>query len=199
MATSPLQINKPCHENWGAMTPNERGRHCASCNKTVVDLTAMPVSQAAAFMNDLGDRLRSKPDQHVCVRAHADTSGRLMKPGARRLLRPEGLAAILAMSLSGCGQNASTTQHLTPPPTPVNASTDPQPLLGEISCPTPTPREMMGDVIVQPLQDPDSQPIMGKPVATPVQPMMGLIVPPEATPAQPPVIKGEVEAVPQNQ
>lgn len=36
-----LQIPKPCHESWQQMTPNERGRFCGQCQKTVVDFTTM--------------------------------------------------------------------------------------------------------------------------------------------------------------
>jgi len=36
-----LQIPKPCHENWSAMSPKEQGRFCGSCQKTVVDFTMM--------------------------------------------------------------------------------------------------------------------------------------------------------------
>ncbi len=38
-----LSIPKPCHEDWAAMTPNEQGRHCAVCAKTVTDFTQMSV------------------------------------------------------------------------------------------------------------------------------------------------------------
>ena len=34
-----IQIPKPCHESWDAMTPEQGGRHCAQCCKTVVDFT----------------------------------------------------------------------------------------------------------------------------------------------------------------
>jgi hypothetical protein len=34
-----INIPEPCHEDWNTMTPQEKGRHCAVCNKTVVDFT----------------------------------------------------------------------------------------------------------------------------------------------------------------
>lgn len=36
-----ISIPKPCHEDWQQMTPQEQGRHCAVCAKTVVDFTNM--------------------------------------------------------------------------------------------------------------------------------------------------------------
>lgn len=35
-----FDIAKPCTENWNEMTPNEQGRFCSSCQKSVVDLTS---------------------------------------------------------------------------------------------------------------------------------------------------------------
>ncbi len=43
-----IQIPHPCHENWDAMRPEEKGRFCAVCTKVVRDFTQMPVSAIAA-------------------------------------------------------------------------------------------------------------------------------------------------------
>ncbi len=42
MNTKPfISISNPCHEDWNKMSPNEQGRHCSVCCKTVVDFTKM--------------------------------------------------------------------------------------------------------------------------------------------------------------
>ncbi len=34
-----ITIPKPCHEDWNSMTPDQTGRFCSSCTKSVVDFT----------------------------------------------------------------------------------------------------------------------------------------------------------------
>ncbi len=145
-----LRIASPCHASWEGMTPNDGGRHCARCAKTVVDVTAMSPEAGRSFVaKELPARLAR--GERVCVRAHADTRGRLLKPGVRRYLLTNGLAAVLAMTMAGCGGEPPTVRGGAGP-TP---SAQPAP-------PTPAPPE----------------PFMGKPAQPDPSPMMGIMAPP---------------------
>lgn len=57
-----LSIPKPCHEDWAAMTPNEQGRHCAVCAKTVTDFTQMSNEEVKYFF------LNRKEGERTCGR-----------------------------------------------------------------------------------------------------------------------------------
>ena len=46
-----LQVPTPCHENWENMTPIERGRFCASCQKQVIDFSNKSDREIAIFFN----------------------------------------------------------------------------------------------------------------------------------------------------
>jgi hypothetical protein len=44
-----LSIPQPCHEDWDQMNPDDKGRFCASCHKTVIDFSAMNDRELAEF------------------------------------------------------------------------------------------------------------------------------------------------------
>ena len=44
-----LAIPEPCTENWDKMTPNENGRYCMSCSKTVIDFSIMSSDKIQHF------------------------------------------------------------------------------------------------------------------------------------------------------
>lgn len=47
-----IHIPQPCHENWQKMTPKEQGRFCGSCQKTVVDFTAMSDKELLDYISN---------------------------------------------------------------------------------------------------------------------------------------------------
>ena len=56
-----ISIPTPCHEDWNQMSPNEQGRHCNSCMKTVVDFTLMSDTEVQHF-------LLNNKQEHSCGR-----------------------------------------------------------------------------------------------------------------------------------
>lgn len=47
-----ISIPSPCHENWDGMIPNEKGRFCASCQKTVHDFTNLSDREIASVLKN---------------------------------------------------------------------------------------------------------------------------------------------------
>ena len=62
---SQFSVPKPCHENWGDMTPNEQGRFCSQCAKTVTDFTQMSTAEITIY-------LRQNSGNRVCGRFRSD-------------------------------------------------------------------------------------------------------------------------------
>ncbi|MBA2481912.1 MAG: hypothetical protein H0V44_14700 [Planctomycetes bacterium] len=164
-----VRIPSPCHEDWNVMTPNQRGRHCAVCDKTVVDVTRMGPQAGAQYLRRLPSDLAA--GAKVCVHAHADARGRLLSPVRRRLLT-NGLATVLAVTLAGC---TGSGPHVGPAATQQARHQQESPAL-----PTEDPgmRAIEGDVMV---------PIPGGVIAEPVQSLRGDVC---VTPA----IEGRVAA-----
>ncbi|HKR04027.1 MAG TPA: T9SS type A sorting domain-containing protein [Bacteroidia bacterium] len=51
-----ISIPEPCHEDWGKMTPEERGRFCGKCSKTVFDFSNKTNSEIQQYLNTHQDK-----------------------------------------------------------------------------------------------------------------------------------------------
>lgn len=52
-----LKINNPCTESWEEMMADGKGKHCSSCDKTVIDFSGMSESQIAEWFNTIQGRI----------------------------------------------------------------------------------------------------------------------------------------------
>lgn len=57
-----ISIPTPCHEDWEKMTPDQTGRHCSACAKSVIDFTNMSDEEVKHFF------INKKEDERICGR-----------------------------------------------------------------------------------------------------------------------------------
>ncbi|SHK12507.1 carboxypeptidase-like regulatory domain-containing protein [Hymenobacter psychrotolerans] len=59
-----LSVPQPCHESWALMTPAAQGRHCAACDKVVLDFTQKTDAEILALLQRAAAPCgRFRPDQ----------------------------------------------------------------------------------------------------------------------------------------
>lgn len=73
MPSLTAQILQPCAERWAAMTPTSNGRHCAACQKTVVDFSQKTDAEILAV-------LATAMGGETCGRFGADQLNRPLSP-----------------------------------------------------------------------------------------------------------------------
>jgi len=60
-----VSIPKPCHENWNRMLPDDKGRFCQVCSKTVVDFMSLSDEEVENYFLE-------KREQKTCGRFRND-------------------------------------------------------------------------------------------------------------------------------
>lgn len=107
MKKSPVAslVPNPCHEDWGQMSPNERGNFCRVCTTQVHDLGQLTHAEAEALLSERGE--------HLCVSYNETDDGSVrFKDGnlvpLARLVRKLPRVAGLTLALAACdpGNNA---------------------------------------------------------------------------------------------
>jgi TonB family protein len=93
-----------CHEDWQQMTPTAQGRHCAQCQRTVLDFTQ-------ATQQELEAAFRTSPDGRVCGRFQPQQlAPEQPEPLPRRVaLRPRQRKFLVALLLV-CGLGLSARE-----------------------------------------------------------------------------------------
>jgi hypothetical protein len=60
-----IEVQEPCHENWNQMSPQEKGRHCDKCCKTVFDFTEMPTDIVLKYIAE-------RKNENICGRFRSE-------------------------------------------------------------------------------------------------------------------------------
>ena len=123
-----IAIPEPCHENWAIMTPSEKGRHCASCQKEVIDFTSKSDKELVEQIN---------ANSNICGRMRIDQLDReiVLSQKQKRSLHSY-LAALLIPLAMGTAQEAvsQSVQIKTEQTIKPSIQTIPKPhILGRIS------------------------------------------------------------------
>ncbi len=162
-----LSINNPCHENWDAMTPNEKGAFCLSCQKTVVDFSKKTVQEIKDFFAEVPET------ESVCGRFEEDQLSDVTFDHFHNDFKKWGyfqkaavvMFFVFGMSLFGCAQNRperpiekmGKVAYVRPDTNKVNGKKDTTrvktPIKGKIKVvqekpkkQKPEPKHLMGDV-----------------------------------------------------
>ncbi|MDC0272141.1 hypothetical protein OAM07_01265 [Crocinitomicaceae bacterium] len=175
-----LKIEKPCREDWNKMAPNQLGRHCQLCEKTVVDFTKMSSEEIKEYLlkksnERICGRIIKEPIKRIPSKKEQWFNGLQLKINQRVGFIPIRVSLISMLSvlmvLLGCNQNTAEKKLDTKENSPItsgdsiaNDSTqriDELHTVGNIAKPEP----LMGDIVHE-LGEVDEQfdeiPVVGK-------------------------------------
>ena len=175
-----LKIEKPCHEDWNKMAPNQLGRHCQLCEKTVVDFTKMSSEEIKEYLSNRGNericgRILKEPVKRIPSKKEQWFNNQRLRINQKIDFIPMRISLLSILSflmiLFGCNQTTEESKPDTKENSPItsgdsiaNDSTqriDELHTVGNIAMPEP----LIGDVI-QELGEVDEQfdeiPVVGK-------------------------------------
>lgn len=100
-----LEIKEPCHEDWNKMKIGMISRHCASCDKGVMDFTKMNRAEIITY-------ILSNPNDQVCGRMnrdqfdfhHEDIPILIETLKKQKTPNPFLILALVCLSLTACAQ-----------------------------------------------------------------------------------------------
>jgi hypothetical protein len=146
----PISINvpAPCAESWDAMTPTGPGRHCAACQKTVIDFSLKSDAEILAYL--------AQAPGETCGRLRADQQNRPLLPLPTAPSRPAARwRAWLALALAAWGLRAAPAAATGTPATGPPTAAHPRKKAAARHRPAaPAPRQLRGTVRDQATHEP---------------------------------------------
>jgi hypothetical protein len=128
-------INKPCTEDWGKMTPEQQGRHCQVCCKTVVDFSQKTDSEIVDF-------LKTNSEKKVCGRFRSE---QLVPPAGSRKTKQNRYRVFFAALIFVFGGMLFTSCSSSRPHNPE--------VMGDVAYVPEPEKHLMGDTIINSTPD----------------------------------------------
>ncbi|GER60892.1 hypothetical protein ULMA_30000 [Patiriisocius marinus] len=96
-----ISIPEPCHEDWAKMTPTQKGRHCASCEKEVTDFTQKTDEELVKLLSNSGNSCGRFKESQINREVKLERkSSQAFAPFAASLLIPLSLMSSLTTKAS---------------------------------------------------------------------------------------------------
>lgn len=157
-----ISIPKPCHENWNEMLPEQQGRHCLACSKTVVDFSNWEADDIMTYLQQKSsEKVCGRFNQDQVMETHELPNGHLIQSVIQaRMPLLRKIAAVIVICFGLLQGSDSYGQKIK----------------GKIACPKPVPGEQLqGDVVmVQPDTAKQNQPVITDTIKPQI---MGMIAP----------------------
>lgn len=139
-----IQISNPCHEDWESMDGSERTRHCASCEKSVLNLSEMTSHEVREVVCS---------GKSVCVRLQRNADGSIVtKDTSKTAVARIGFAATLltSLTLAGCAKESVETPEVGGSATapPVQTTTTEEFEMGDFCLPEEATEEQVPSAIM---------------------------------------------------
>ncbi|UQB70124.1 hypothetical protein [Epilithonimonas zeae] len=149
-----VTIPKPCHENWANMTPEEKGRFCQVCSKSVRDFTTATDLEIIADLSE---------NPNICASFRPDQLDRNLSYSFLNSLFAKFAVGVV---LTSGGIVSAQTQPKVNPPTKTDVPVQVKGEVAPISSPKTTPHKRdqnkpfpLGKIAVSDVDKPNPQQI----------------------------------------
>ncbi|OCK50916.1 hypothetical protein BA768_03780 [Chryseobacterium sp. CBo1] len=97
-----ITIPNPCHENWETMTPQEKGRFCSVCSKTVRDFTIAPDNEIIHVFSNSTEEICGKFNESQLNRnmQYSSINSVFVKFAVGFILTTGGLVSVQAQNIT---------------------------------------------------------------------------------------------------
>jgi len=121
MENTTITVFNPCNKDWNNMTPENNGKHCGACNKTVIDFTTWEVEEIKKYLQGKNQNVCGhfktlqvavkRPKHHqFLVELYFKTDNKFKTPYFKSVVL---LLIVFCMTIVGC--NTPTTGEVSTP------------------------------------------------------------------------------------